>query len=600
MKPTCRRLELDLLDRRLPAVVPPSPRGGGGFPWRTWSLLLLLIVVMGCGTEADSPFSPPDKSGRVSGRVFDLSSGRELIGAFVSLDSGRQSIQTLSGQDGTFSFLALSPSSYRLTADAGGYNASFQNLDLQDRVHLTVDLGLRPSVATGSLAGFVVDSVTGARLGSAVVSIAAENYTTFTDVGGRFSAMGLDAGSLELEIQAVGYERFTARLEMVAGGTLLETFRLRANAGSLDGTVLSTNSVSAATPLAGALVKLLEPVGQQTPRSVTYAEFPTRTLSLVDTGIVTHTGADGRYRFSSVTVGTVGLLISAASHDDLLVTTTVALNRRTVRDARLRFNRATLAGRVLDQSGSPVGSALVSVAEQGLTTRTDAAGRYSFGSGVIVREFPLIVAIPGGTTTLPPHQTPVGCQATGFEPGSAWVTLTTGGSVTLDFVLRRATGTIVGTVVRLRGGVPIPGGLASLPQLGLTTPVGNAGLFSFSGLPTGLLRVEVDSVGYLRATTYASVLPGQSTQVRVGLAIPGALEGLVSKRSTQAAIVAARVLLPRLSRQMLTDGTGKYSFTELLPGTYEVQFSAQGQTSQTTTTTIVDGQTTRLDVLLDP
>jgi hypothetical protein len=255
---------------------------------------------------------------------------------------------------------------------------------------------------------------------------------------------------------------------------------------------------------------------------------------------------------------------------------------------------------VLDQSGSPVGSALVSVAEQGLTTRTDAAGRYSFGSGVIVREFPLIVAIPGGTTTLPPHQTPVGCQAIGFEPGSAWVTLTTGGSVTLDFMLRRATGTIVGTVVRLRGGVPIPGGLASLPQLGLTTPVGNAGLFSFSGLPTGLLRVEVNSVGYLRATTYASVLPGQSTQLRVGLAIPGALEGLVSKRSTQAAIVAARVLLPRLSRQMLTDATGKYSFAELLPGSYEVQFSAQGQTSQTTTTTIVDGQTTRLDVLLDP
>jgi protocatechuate 3,4-dioxygenase beta subunit len=84
------------------------------------------------------------------------------------------------------------------------------------------------------------------------------------------------------------------------------------------------------------------------------------------------------------------------------------------------------------------------------------------------------------------------------------------------------------------------------------------------------------------------------------LAIPGALEGLVSKRSTQAAIVAARVLLPRLSRQMLTDATGKYSFAELLPGSYEVQFSAQGQTSQTTTTTIVDGQTTRLDVLLDP
>lgn len=600
MKPTCRRLELDPFDSRLPAVVPPTARGGGGFPWRTWSFLLLLIVLLGCGTEADSPFVPPDSAGKVSGRVFDLSSGREIPGAFISLDSGRQSIQTLSGQDGTFAFLALNPASYRLTADAGGYNASFQNLDLQARVHLAVDLGLRPSVATGSLSGLVVDASTGARIGSAVVSIAAKRYTTFTDLSGRFSALGLDTGALELEIQAVGYERFTARIEVTAGGALLETFRLRANAGSLDGTVLSTNSVTAATPLAGALVKLLEPVGQQTSRSLTYTEFPTRTLSLTDTGLVTHTGLDGRYRFSSVTAGTVGLLISAASHDDRLVTTAVAINRRTVLDVRLRYNRATLAGRVLDQSGSPVGGAMVSVAEQGLTTRTDAAGRYSFAAGVIVREFPRIVAIPGGTTTLPPHQTPIGCQATGFEPGSAWVTLATGGSVTLDFVLRRATGTVAGTVVRLRGGVPIPGGVASLPQLGLTTPVGNAGLFSFSGLPTGFLRLQVNSVGYLLATTYVSVLPGQSTQVRVGLSIPGALEGLVSKRSTQAPIAAARVLLPALARQLLTGTTGGYSFTELLPGTYDVQFSAQGQTSLTTTATIVDGQTTRLDVLLDP
>lgn len=579
-----------------------TPLEGGGWPWRRWALLVLGIVLAGCSTDAtDSPFVAPDRQGKVTGRIYSLANGREVQGAFVSLEAGRGSLQTLSNEAGEFVFSSVTAGSYRLAAEAGGFKTATQTVNLAARVHLALDVGLRPSVDAGDLTGLVVDAVTGAALGSAVLSIPGKGITTFTDLSGRFTARAIDAGTVTVEVRAVGHAPYSALVTIPANGAALETFRLVPNAGSVSGTVLGTSPVRASRALGGALVKLLEPVSPAVRgRSISFQAQSTRPFSLAETGIVTRTGADGRYRLDAVTAGPIGLLFSFDSHDELLATTTVLLGRASTLDASLRFNRATVRGLVTDTNGQPVAGAVLSVAEQGLTTRTNANGRYELSELVIVKDFPRLVFINGFPVALPARQTPIGAQAAGFSPNSALVTLVAGGSVTLDFVLGRSTGTLAGQVRKARDGTAVPGSVVSLPQLGLTTPVNFNGDFSFANLPAAQLAVTVNSQGFLPATSFVVILPGQGSFVRVALTAPGALTGTVRKKTGNAPIASARVTLPELARQVLTDSAGLYTFAELPAATLRVEVTAQDSSPLTTSAVIRDGQLTRLDVTLEP
>ncbi len=570
-----------------------------GYPWVTWMILSFLIAAVGCGSEQVQGFRAPDTAGRLTGRVFDLSSGREIAGAFVSLETGRDSVQTLSSQEGLYRFNTIDSGSYRLSVDAGGFQPDIQHLDLKAKVHLTQDVGLRPASSRGDLTGTVVDAVTGVRLGSAVLSIPGKGITTFTDVGGRFSATGIDSGELTVTVQAIGHAPFSARVAIPAGGVAIETFRLAPNAGSIAGLVVSTRPGAADVPLPGVQIRLLEPSNRRVSGvSVSRQTQSTAAVSLSPTGVVTSTGADGRYELPVVSEGISGLTLAAGSHDVLEATTTVITGRRTQLDLRMRFNRATVLGRVLDLTGTPLSGVLVSVPEQGLITVSDAAGRYAFPSLVIVKDFPRVVTIQGVAVLLPQRTIAVGALGAGFETGSAQVVLFPGGTANLDFVLRRATGSLSGQVLRLSDRAPVSGSVVSLPQLGLTTPAASDGSFSFAGLPSAFLTVRVNSVGFNEATTFASILPNQNTFTEILLNSPSSIVGTVRRFSTGAPVVGARVTLPELARQTITDTTGFYGFAGLQSGILRLDVTATGLTSFTTTVTVAEGATATQDVTL--
>ncbi|MBI3890487.1 MAG: carboxypeptidase regulatory-like domain-containing protein [Candidatus Wallbacteria bacterium] len=577
-------------------------RGRTPLPWGFWAVLVLWIVVAGCSTDAtDSPNQPPNRTGKVSGRVFDQANGREIAGAFVSLESGRGSVQTVTDPDGAYLFGTVDAGSYRLSVDAGGFRAGFQNVLLAARVHLAVDVGLRPVVNTGDLTGLVLDSTTGAPLGSAVLSVPGKNVTTFTDSGGRFTVRGLNAGQSTVEVRALGHAPFSALVPIPAAGVALETFRLIANAGSVSGTVFSTSALRASRVIPGALVKLLEPNSRRRAgQAISFQTQTTQPLSFAETGVVTRSGADGRYRLDNVTAQTIGLLFTAASHDDQLATTAVLLGSTASLDVQMRFNRATVRGQVTDLNGQPVAGATISVAEQALTTQTDVTGRYALFELVVVKDFPRVIVINGFPVALPPHETPIGASAPGFSQGSALVALVADGTVVLDFGLGRATGTLGGSVRKSRDGTAIPGAVVTLPQLGISTPTNFAGDFAFVDLPPAQLAVNVNAVGFLQTTTFVVVLPGQSSFVRVDLAAPGVLTGTVRKLTGGRPLSSARVALPELARQILTDTAGAYTFTDLPARALRVEFSAQGATSLSTSTTIRDGAVTQLDATLGP
>lgn len=80
---------------------------------------------------------------------------------------------------------------------------------------------------------------------------------------------------------------------------------------------------------------------------------------------------------------------------------------------------ATISGRVLDQSGSNIVAATVSISEFGRTATTDSSGRFRFAD------------VPRGTLT-------ISARRIGYAPIATRVTVAGTSETTLDLVLSRA------------------------------------------------------------------------------------------------------------------------------------------------------------------
>jgi hypothetical protein len=84
-------------------------------------------------------------------------------------------------------------------------------------------LGVYPALGAqelGSMAGTVVDNVSGEPVGSALVSIASLGLLARTDEGGQFVFAQLPMGSREVKFEAQGYVSVVERLEVASGGYL--------------------------------------------------------------------------------------------------------------------------------------------------------------------------------------------------------------------------------------------------------------------------------------------------------------------------------------------------------------------------------------------
>lgn len=79
------------------------------------------------------------------------------------------------------------------------------------------------------------------------------------------------------------------------------------------------------------------------------------------------------------------------------------------------------------------------------------------------------------------------------------------------------TGTVQGRVVEVSSGAPVAGAVASIPEIGRVARTDSAGRFRLTGLPAGVRRLQVSSIGFAPARADLALAAGESVTVDVEL-----------------------------------------------------------------------------------
>lgn len=229
---------------------------------------------------------------------------------------------------------------------------------------------------------------------------------------------------------------------------------------------------------------------------------------------------------------------------------------------------------------------------------------------------------------MPAGEYTVYCGAEGYQLATAAVTIEDGQTATLDFALEELVfGSVNGTVIDAATGDPIDGAYVLLhrdyeediggghpPFFAITA---GDGTYLIDRVPAGEYLAHARAWGYVQQEPLAIVVEdGVATTADFALEplVFGSLEGVVTDAATGAPVEGAMVHAHlawsgegNLSgedhggwHRTETDADGFYRFENLAAGSYEVRAAAHGYFETDGEAEIMDGQTTVLDLALEP
>ncbi|HEY2031041.1 MAG TPA: carboxypeptidase regulatory-like domain-containing protein [Myxococcales bacterium] len=301
------------------------------------------------------------------------------------------------------------------------------------------------------------------------------------------------------------------------------------------------------------------------------------------TGGNTTSDVAGHYTLSNVTVGTVTITGVAAGFLSRSYDVTVTGNTTTTQDLQLSTSGKVVGN--VTSGGVAVSNATVE-AQGGqvatdATDTTDAAGHYDEG-WLAIGTYTVTCSAPGLTT-----QTVTG------------VSVTTGGTTTVNCALAGATGTISGTVTNVGSGAAISG--ATVTWTGGSTTSDASGNYALTGLPAGTVTITANATGYLARSYDVTVTSGGNTTQPVQLSTSGKLVGNVTGNGAALANATVEATGGQIATDATdtTDSTGHYDEGWLAIGTYSVTCSAPGFPPQTIAgATVTTGGTTTVNCAL--
>jgi hypothetical protein len=262
----------------------------------------------------------------------------------------------------------------------------------------------------GNIAGQVTDSVTGAGINGATVTLdTGESATTGTQAGrdGIYAIQGVSVGSHDITAAALTYASSTQTVTVVEGNPNPQTF-----ANIFNFALVSTiTPVPSPTPTPATTGNL----GGQITDAVTGAGIVGATVTLEETGDTTTTIANGAYAFQDLAPGDYTVTASADNYLTASAAGTVVAGQNTIVTIALQPTTGNLAGQVTDAT---TGDGIVgaTVTADGQTTTTITGGAYAF-QGIAAGDY---------TVT---------ASATGYISGSQAATVTGGETIRVDFAL---------------------------------------------------------------------------------------------------------------------------------------------------------------------
>ena len=287
------------------------------------------------------------------------------------------------------------------------------------------------------------------------------------------------------------------------------------------------------------------------------------------------TGADGGYTLQ-VAPGSATLTASLAGYQSASQTVTATAGQSTTAPPiQLQpLNPGYVTGAVTDGNGSPLAGA--AVAAGGLSTVSAADGSYALNN-------------------LPAGQTTISASLTGFQSGSATVSVvaaTTTAAPTITLV--SGSGSITGTV-KNGSGAAISG--ASVGFGGGTTTTDASGVYTLAGVPVGTVQLVASAAGFQSVTQNVTVSGGATTTANFTLAAApagGTVTGKITNVSNGAIIAGATVSWSGGSTT--STASGIYTLANVAAGTQNITVVATGYLPRTLATTVTGGATSTLNI----
>jgi YD repeat-containing protein len=186
------------------------------------------------------------------------------------------------------------------------------------------------------------------------------------------------------------------------------------------------------------------------------------------------------------------------------------------------------------------------------------------------------------------------------------VVVTVGGVASNGLTFSVGTGSLTGTITSAADSTPVNGALVEILKSnvviasGTTAPTGSYSI----NLSPGTYDVRVSASGFGNVVSQGKVVAvGAPTSFSAALPAPGSDTGTVTSSSGATPIVGAQIAALQNNVAVSTavaDASGNFSITNLSPGTYVMQASAPGYTSQSVsnvTITAGSGATTNFSLV---
>jgi hypothetical protein len=286
------------------------------------------------------------------------------------------------------------------------------------------------------------------------------------------------------------------------------------------------------------------------------------------------TGADGGYTLQ-VPGGTSTLTAALAGYQNASESVTVTSGGSTQADPlQLQPNNpGNVTGTVADGNGYALSGATVSAA--GLSTTSGEEGSYALNN------------LPGGQTTIL-------ASLTGYQPGSASVSVVAAATTAAPTItLISATGVISGTL-KNSAGSPIVG--ASVGYGGGTTTTDANGNYTLTGIPVGTVQLVASAQGFQSATQSVTVYGGKTSAANFTLAAPanGTVTGKITNASSGAIVIGATVSWNGGSTTSNTSGI--YTLANVPAGTQNITAVKAGYLPHTLAVAVTGGATSTLNI----
>ncbi|GAB1765757.1 carboxypeptidase regulatory-like domain-containing protein [Priestia megaterium] len=508
--------------------------------------------------------------GTITGTVVNAQTSTPLSGAVLQVfQSGSTTpiTNTVTDQNGSFSFIGLAPGEYSLVAQATNFGSVAVGAIITsgNTTTITVQAPPLPGVISGQVTDF-----SGNALSNATIRLLDSNQNVVgigsTDLTGSYTIGNVAAGTYTVIASASGFGTNTQGVTIAPAQVLPNlNIPLEATSGTITGQV--TNSGNGA-PVTGATVII-------------------RSLQQGSGGIVVgtvSTDQQGNYLAQNLAPGEYSVTVTKLGFGTQTQTVTVASDQTSTANFALLADAGTLSGSVTDVNGNPIIGPNIFI-------------RIFTGGNVLLKS---VTAQPDGTFAvfgLEPGTYTLIAEAPNYAANSTPITIAANQTTTVAIALTPNPATISGNVVNQQTNTPLQGvtvTASSNGQIIATAVTDINGNFQLINLAAGAISIVTFAQNFVNTPQTIVLNPGETQQITLSLTpLTGTITGTVINQQTGTPVQGANVEIRQFSpagpiaATTVTDGLGVFTIPNLQPASYTVIAQATNFGTQAATTTVL-------------